>query len=135
VLRKAVGLGLQAERLVSSPLIRASQTAEIALAVGLAPSLEMAEALAPGADPLPLLQAWLASGRNGEPAMRRLLLVGHEPDLGLLAARLIGAAPGSITLRKAGLALLVFEGEPTGDTLGSAEASLRLLLSPRALLA
>jgi phosphohistidine phosphatase len=129
VLRKALSLGLQAERLVSSPLVRASQTAEIALAVGLAPTLELAESLAPGADPLPLVGAWLASGRNGEPAPRRLLLVGHEPDLGLLAARMIGAAPGSITLRKAGLALLVFE---AGTPLG--EASLRLLLSPRALL-
>jgi phosphohistidine phosphatase len=135
VLRKALSLGLQAERLVSSPLVRASQTAEIALAVGLAPALELAESLAPGADPLPLVEAWLASGRNGEPAQHRLLLVGHEPDLGLLAARLIRAAPGSITLRKAGLALLAFEAGVHGVGPPVGEASLRLLLSPRSLLA
>lgn len=135
VLRRALSLGLQAERLVSSPLIRARQTAEIALAVGLAPALELAESLVPGADPLPLVEAWLASGRNGEPTQHRLLLVGHEPDLGLLAARLIGAAPGSITLRKAGLALLAFEAGVRGAGPPVGEASLRLLLSPRSLLA
>jgi len=135
VLRKASGLGLQADRLVSSPLIRASQTAEIALALGLAPALELAESLAPGGDPLPLVQAWLASGRSGEPATRRLLLVGHEPDLGLLAARMIGAGPGSITLRKAGLALLEFGTRGHGSDSPLGQAGLRLLLSPRSLLA
>jgi phosphohistidine phosphatase len=134
VLRKVLTLGLQAERLVSSPLIRARQTAEIALAVGLAPALELAESLVPGADPLPLVEDWLASGRNGNLAQHRLLLVGHEPDLGLLAARLIGAAPGSITLRKAGVALLAFEAGVSGKGPPHGAASLRLLLSPRSLL-
>jgi phosphohistidine phosphatase len=134
VLRKALSLGLQAERLVSSPLVRASQTAEIALAVGLAPALELAEALAPGGDPLPLVQAWFATGRSDDPAPGRLLLVGHEPDLGLLAARLIGAPPGSITLRKAGLAVLAWEAGGIGADSPQGQASLRLLLSPRVLL-
>jgi len=137
VLLKASSLGLTADRLFSSPLIRARQTAEIAVDVGLAAALELAESLAPGADPLPLVEAWLATGRDGEPAPRRLLLVGHEPDLGLLAARLIGAAPGSVPLRKAGLALLALPGAAVWTT-GSplmGEASLQLLLTPRVLLA
>jgi phosphohistidine phosphatase len=61
VLERAVALGLAVDRLVSSPLVRARQTAELALGAGLAPSLELATALEPGADPLPLLARWLAS--------------------------------------------------------------------------
>ena len=138
VLERALALGLVADQMLSSPLTRARQTAEIARSVGLAPSLELSATLEPGHDPLPLLAATLASLAAAQPdsdatamatARRRLLLVGHEPDLGLLAARLLGATPGSIELRKAGLALLVL---PAGPTPGS--ASLRLLLSPRSLI-
>ena len=140
VLERARALGLVADQMLSSPLTRARQTAEIARSVGLAPSLELSATLEPGHDPLPLLAATLASlaaaqsdsSASATPmatARRRLLLVGHEPDLGLLAARLLGATPGSIELRKAGLALLVL---PAGPTPGS--ASLRLLLSPRSLI-
>ncbi|MEB3322391.1 MAG: histidine phosphatase family protein [Synechococcaceae cyanobacterium] len=131
VLRRAVDLGLGGGRLLTSPLPRARQTAEIAVAVGLAPALEVVEALAPGADPLPLLeQGWATP--PGEAASGCLVLVGHEPDLGLLAARLIGAAPGSIPLRKAGLALLDLPPEASAPFPG--RARLRLLLSPRVLL-
>ena len=144
VLERALALGLVADQMLSSPLTRARQTAEIARSLGLAPSLELSATLEPGHDPLPMLAATLASLAAAQPerdatatatatpmekARRRLLLVGHEPDLGLLAARLLGATPGSIELRKAGLALLVL---PAGPTPGS--ASLRLLLSPRILI-
>jgi len=124
VLERLVAAGLRADRLLSSPYCRARQTAELALAAGLAPQLELAEVLAPGGDPLPLL----ATG--WPPPVSRLLLVGHEPDLGDLAARLIGAAPGAIPLRKAGLAVLRLPPGPPG----AATASLRLLLTPRLLL-
>ena len=141
VLERALALGLVADRMLSSPLTRARQTAEMARSVGLAPALELSETLEPGHDPLPLLVHALAGlapvslgpvqPGNGEqrPARLRVLLVGHEPDLGRLAARLLGANPGAIQLRKAGLALLAL---PAGATPGS--ASLRLLLSPRSLL-
>jgi phosphohistidine phosphatase len=108
-------LGLGADRLLSSPLVRARQTAEIAVAAGLASRLELDGALAPGGDPLPLV---LAS------RCPRLMLVGHEPDLGQLACRLLGAPAGAIQLKKAGLALIVLTPMP----------SLRLLLTPRLLL-
>ncbi|MFO7629117.1 MAG: histidine phosphatase family protein, partial [Prochlorococcaceae cyanobacterium] len=102
VLERLRQLDLVADRLLTSPLRRARQTADLALAAGLAPELEQSAALAPGGDPLPLLELWAAAavapGERG-----RLLLVGHEPDLGLLAARLIGAPAGSIALRKAGV--------------------------------
>ena len=108
-------LGLGAERLVSSPLVRARQTGEIAVAAGLAPRLELDGALAPGGDPLPLV--W-------ESSCSRLMLVGHEPDLGLLACRLLGAPAGAIQLKKAGVALIALTPMP----------SLLLLLAPRVLL-
>ena len=163
VLERAVALGLAADRLLSSPLVRARQTAEIALSAGLAPCLELATALEPGADPLPLLARWLASTPTpvapqspglhlpsavpapgadpSTPAVDRplrLALVGHEPDLGDLAARLLGAPPGSIVLRKAGLALLVLPRSAQVRLADQAAAGgwrLQLLLTPRALLA
>jgi hypothetical protein len=78
------------------------------------------------------LPQWLASLSPPEGERPRLLLVGHEPDLGLLACRLIGAPAGAIELRKAGLAVLRLAPTPLGRLEGSAQ--LQLLLSPRLLL-
>ena len=89
ICERAGQLGLRAASLVSSPLVRARETGEIAVEAGLAPALRCSEGLAPGGDPWPLLQEWLAQGTVG--GAGRLILVGHEPDLGLLACRLIGA--------------------------------------------
>ncbi len=131
VLERLAGLGFRADRLLSSPLRRARQTAELAVLAGLAEALELAEALAPAADPLDCLPRWLASlaPSAGEPP--RLLLVGHEPDLGLLACRLIGAPAGAIELRKAGVVVLRLSPSRQGPLAGSAQ--LQLLLSPRLL--
>jgi len=127
VLRVLVARGLAADRLIASPLRRARETAELAVTAGFAPALEMAESLAPGGNALADLPAWLASlEASGRP---RLVLVGHEPDLSDLAAQLIGAPPGRLALRKAGLAVLQL---PRAATPG--QATLRLLLSPRLLL-
>ena len=110
-------LQLHCDRLLSSPLRRALQTAEIGVAAGLASALELEleDRLAPGGDPRPLLQAgpW-----------RRLGLVGHEPDLGELASSLLGLPAGSISVRKAGIVLL---------RLGPTGASLEALIGPRLL--
>ena len=132
VLQRLVALGLAGERLLSSPLQRALQTAALAVEAGLAPALELAPALAPEGDPLPLLQV---------PA-RRLILVGHEPDLSSLACRLIGAPEGQLVLRKAGAILIALPaGSERSETRRTAPlpqpqrpaGRLRLLLSPRAL--
>jgi phosphohistidine phosphatase len=108
-------LQLDCDLLLSSPLRRAWQTAELGVAAGLASAFGLEPSLAPGHDPRPLLEA----GSWG-----RLGLVGHEPDLGDLAASLLGAPPGTISLRKAGAALI---------RLGPAGASLELLIGPRLL--
>jgi phosphohistidine phosphatase len=125
VLQRLVQLELGCELLCSSPLQRARQTAELAVAAGLAPAVTLAEALAPGAEALAWLQQLLRPGQ--ELPWRRLALVGHEPDLGDLAARLLGAAPGSLQLKKAGVAVLQWQ--PQGA------ARLLLLATPRLLLA
>jgi phosphohistidine phosphatase len=141
VAERLVQLGLGCDQLVTSPLVRARQTAEIAVGAGLvaqgSPSLSsrvdavrvdavrVDAALAPGGDPLPLVAEFqrAASAHKG---LLRLALVGHEPDLGALAAQLIGAPEGAIALKKAGIALLL---------LGPGRGQLKLLMAPRQLLA
>ena len=127
VLQRLIELGLGCDLLLSSPLTRARQTADLARLAGLAPDLELAAALEPAGEIGPLLQLWLGDS-SPRPGWRRLALVGHEPDLGLLAARLIGAPAGAVTLKKAGVALVALPED------GRA-ARLKLLLSPRSLLA
>jgi phosphohistidine phosphatase len=117
-------LGLACDILLSSPLRRARETAELACAAGLAPAPQLVEGLAPGGDPWPLLP--------GAASAERVVLVGHEPDLGLLAASLIGAPPGAVALKKAGVALLDLE---PGGPAGRPRGRLRLLIGPRQLLA
>jgi phosphohistidine phosphatase len=131
VVQRFVALGFTCEGLLSSPLLRARQTAELAQRSGLAPRLELAGELAPGGDPIPLLRRWLGSPEHASP--RRLALVGHEPDLSGLAARLCGAPAGALRLRKAGVAVVEFpDGAAMGDQL-LGEGSLILLLTPRCL--
>jgi phosphohistidine phosphatase len=127
VLQRLLELGLGCDLLLSSPLTRARHTADLARLAGLAPDLELAAALEPAGEIGPLLQLWLGDS-SPRPGWRRLALVGHEPDLGLLAARLIGAPAGAVTLKKAGVALVALPED------GRA-ARLKLLLSPRSLLA
>lgn len=134
-LRQLVELDLGCDLVLSSPLVRARQTAELAVQAGLAPELELAAALAPLADALPLLERWLGPV-SPRPAWRRLALVGHEPDLSTLAALLIGVpmamAPNALQLKKAGVVLLQWPKAPQAGLLGSAR--LELLLPPRVLL-
>ncbi|MEB3319040.1 MAG: phosphohistidine phosphatase SixA [Cyanobacteriota bacterium] len=130
VCQRACQLGLKAPALISSPLVRARQTAEVAVEAGLAPALTCDEALAPGGDPWPLLHRWWTGERDAVAA--KLILVGHEPDLGRLASRLIGAPPGAVVLKKAGIAVLAW-GESVPAPANTNPGQLRLLLSPKVL--
>lgn len=139
VLQGLLTLDLTCNQLFTSPLLRARQTAELALQAGLAPALSEAPALAPGGDAAGWLrQLGAATSLDVQPldvqppcverpCVERWALVGHEPDLSCLAASLIGADPGSLQLKKAGVALLAW-------TPGQARARLLLLVPPRALL-
>jgi len=128
--RSAAGLremGVAVDVVLSSPLVRARETAEI-LAATLKPKprLTVAEALAPGRKPaeaLALIARYAAAPRGAS----RLALVGHEPDLGELAARLLGAR-GQIEFKKGAVCRLdVDRAMPAGP------ATLRWFLPPRVL--
>ncbi|MGB5239804.1 MAG: histidine phosphatase family protein [Prochlorococcaceae cyanobacterium] len=134
VVRRLLELDLYCDQLLSSPLVRALQTAQIAREEGLCAALAIATELSPDTDPMPLLGEWLAVD-GPLAAGGRLGLVGHEPDLSALAARLCGAPPGALRLKKAGVALLEL---PAPGSVGElplmGSACLRLLLSPACLI-
>jgi phosphohistidine phosphatase len=97
-------LNLRPDVVISSPLPRALQTAELFCeAVGGEPVSD--DRLRPGA-------SWGHFGRSlaDHPDARRVLFVGHEPDLSSTVAELTGAA--SVRLRKGGLGCLEFYGVP-----------------------
>jgi phosphohistidine phosphatase len=75
------------DEIFTSPLVRARQTADV-LAAGVdgRPTVKLLDALAPGS-PSATVMAQLAKAAK----RRRIALVGHEPDLGELAAFVIGA--------------------------------------------
>lgn len=110
-------------RIFSSPLLRAQQTAHIiAEAFNLKKSLELTDALGPGGRPRVLVDL-LRKGSAPE-----VLLVGHEPYLSNLAAILISGRSGTmLTMKKSGLCKLAVEGELK---LGRC-ASLEWLLTPK----
>lgn len=80
-------IGITFDIILSSPLVRARQTAEI-LSAGLRPHPQIAvtETLSPGGAYAATIDELARHARR-----RRIALVGHEPGLGALAARLIGA--------------------------------------------
>jgi len=80
-------LDVSIDEIFSSPLVRAKQTADL-LSAGIQgnPSVKLLDALAPGQAP-PAVMTQLAKVAKRQ----RIALVGHEPDLGELAAHLIGA--------------------------------------------
>lgn len=73
--------------ILSSPLVRTRQTAEtLAEFMQASPSIVLSDALAPAGTPAAVIQE---IGRHARTA--RMALVGHEPNMGELAAHLIGA--------------------------------------------
>jgi phosphohistidine phosphatase len=97
-------LNLRPDVILSSPLPRALRTAEL-LAEALRARAPFAiERLAPGA-------AWSDFGRSlaDHPDARRVVFVGHEPDLSRAVTMLTGAA---VRLRPGGLAAIEFPGVP-----------------------
>ncbi len=75
------------DHVISSPLVRARQTADVFVEMLKSkPSLSQSDALAPAGTPTAVMQELAKYLRKG-----RIALVGHEPNMGELAARLIGA--------------------------------------------
>ena len=98
------------EVVISSPLVRAMQTATI-LIEGLkgSPVLQKMKALSPDQSPEKVAKALAKIHVDGA-----IALVGHEPDLGQLAAWLIGS-PRAIPFKKGGIARIDVSKLPPGQ--------------------
>jgi phosphohistidine phosphatase len=84
--RGLVRLGVVIDVLLSSPLVRARQTAEVLAAVlEPTPRIRLVDSLAPGA-----AHALLVDDLAKHARQHQLGLVGHEPAIGTTAARLAG---------------------------------------------
>jgi phosphohistidine phosphatase len=108
---------------LTSPLVRARQTADIvATALDARPSVVNIESLAPGA-----AYASLVADLEKHARKPRIALVGHEPGIGELAARLIGSRH-AIQFKKGAICRIdVDEIPPAGP------GDLRWFLTPRIL--
>jgi len=92
------------DQIISSPLVRTKQTADV-FAQGLPskPSVVTSDALAPAGTPTAVFQELARHMRKGQ-----IALVGHEPNLGELAARLIGSRT-PIEFKKGAICRIDFE--------------------------
>ncbi|MCL5006339.1 MAG: phosphohistidine phosphatase SixA [Acidobacteria bacterium] len=109
IARGLLHLGVRVDSIITSPLVRARETAEIvAQAYGHDVSLEFADDLKPGGS-LEMLVSHLARHLD----RRSILVVGHEPDLSVGVAKLIGASPkANFQFKKGGCCRIDFEDFP-----------------------
>jgi phosphohistidine phosphatase len=96
-------LAIDPEIVLSSPYVRARQTADIAIQELRLPAdvLREVNALTPTGDPDGVLDALAATGAGA------VLCAGHAPNLDRVIARAAGAPRVFTSLKKAGLAVLV----------------------------
>ena len=120
-----VARGLRPQLIVSSPMLRCVQTADIlARTLGDKSEVVQEEELLPGGDVKHLL-SWMEQHASG---LDKVAWVGHAPDLGHLAAALMGLDKGWINLKKGAIATLAF---PESPELGRGE--LRWLVTAKIL--
>ncbi len=120
-------LELSFDLMISSPYVRARETAEI-VGAALAPRKKVQLWDSLGADGQ--ARELIAQLKRVEPVPTSVLLVGHEPYLSRLIALLVcGTASASIVLKKAGLCKLTLDSLRAGRC-----ARLEWLLTPRQML-
>ena len=119
--RGLVRLGVAFDVILTSPLVRARQTADVVASVyDPRPHIVIAESLAMGGAYHALLTELEKQARR-----TRIALVGHEPGIGELAARLAGSRH-PLEFKKGALCRIDVEAlPPTGP------GTLRWLLTPR----
>ena len=118
---EALGAGF--DHIITSPLVRTRQTADVfAETLKSKPSISMSDALAPAGTPAAVLQELAKHMRKG-----RIALVGHEPNIGELAARLI-AARLPLSFKKGAICRIDFEVFPPKGI-----GQLRWFVTPRML--
>jgi phosphohistidine phosphatase len=125
--KAAAGLkefGKAPDRLLTSPLVRARQTAQILTDVAGWPQAEEAPELSPGGAALAVLT--LLDQKRG----KVVAVVGHEPELGaLLTVCLLGEDGAvAIDMKKNAVACVSFDGSPRAG-----RAVLKWLATPRML--
>jgi phosphohistidine phosphatase len=117
------GLQVKLDRVLTSPLVRAAQTAEIlAAAAGDGAPVVTVDALLPGGRYETLMAALARLGDA-----RSIALVGHMPSIGEAAARLVGAAD-ALPFKKGAVCCVEVDGFPP-----SRSGQLRWFLPPKAL--
>ncbi|MBD2663781.1 phosphohistidine phosphatase, SixA [Richelia sinica FACHB-800] len=129
VAQRLVKLDLHFDLILTSPLVRARQTAEILIAAGLSSHQEESHHLSPAGNIHNWLTDWLET-KNFSPKAK-LALVGHEPGLSNWAEILVwGEAKTSLTLKKAGM--IGIKLPEIGSALGRSQ--MFLLIPPKYLL-
>lgn len=116
VAEKLRDLDLKFDLILTSPLVRSRQTAEILYTAGLSKHLEESAELAP-AGRLENWMPWFDQWRQTSGAV--LALVGHEPNLSEWAETLVwGRSQGRLVLKKAGVIGLTLpqSGSPIGQS-------------------
>jgi phosphohistidine phosphatase len=118
-----VELDVDFDLIIASPLVRTKQTADVfAQALASRPSVVLSDSLAPAGTPSAVFQEL---GKHMRKA--RIALVGHEPNLGELAARLIGART-PLEFKKGAICRIDFEVVPPKGT-----GILRWFVTPKML--
>jgi phosphohistidine phosphatase len=118
-----VWLDVQVDAVLTSPLVRAKQTAQY-LSAGLPskPPLAVVDVLAPGHVPAEIMEQVAREARNH----KRVAVVGHEPDLGELAGWLLGTRR-AIPMKKGGVCRIDL------DSFSARHGTLGWHLPPKAL--
>ena len=98
IVKSLRAVGLQVDRIYTSPLKRARETAEIAARILKIPTLEEWEELKPDGSKAALYRKLARLEQNS-----RLILVGHEPYLTSMIGEIIGTAGARLVLKKGGL--------------------------------
>ena len=122
VLSRARRIGVRPSTVLTSPYIRATQTADIALEeLGGSARQIVTETLLPYASVFDLWEQISLNLVSGD-----VLVVGHNPQLSALVAWMLGAREDTLWLKKSGLVKLDF-----ADTGLQPRATLSWLLTPR----
>ncbi|MGK7871923.1 MAG: phosphohistidine phosphatase SixA [Xenococcaceae cyanobacterium] len=129
VAQRLYDIGLRLDLILTSPLLRARQTAEILQDVGLSDQIEEFVPLAPNGDIQDWVSWWSKWSYNTKGSY--LALVGHQPNLGNWTETLVwGNTKEQLVVKKAGVIGLKLP--ETGTPVGNSE--LFLLTSPKWLL-
>ena len=106
VMKRAAGAGVEPSLILSSPLVRAVQTAEIAAEVlNYAGKIVKVDSLTPDSSPR---EVWEEIRTRKEE--QAILLAGHEPLYSATTAYLLGSTRSMVDFRKAGLVRIDVQG-------------------------